>query len=166
MELSIDGKVVLIDDQDWPIVKDQKWHILKGGGYVIANILVDSTKGKRKYKTTYMHRLILGLANCRYPLVDHKNSNRLDNRRDNLRTATHSQNVINRPTKRGLCKYLGVRRMIDKRRKNSYNYIGALIRVNGKVKKLGAFKTEEEAALAYNEAAIRLHGEFARLNVL
>lgn len=109
--------------------------------------------------------------------IDHKNINSLDDRIENLRDATHSQNQKNRRSLNGsTSKYLGV---------NSFNSIQswtrkdgtfvmkfypskwqAIIRVNGKNKLLGIFESEEDAALAYNKAAKIYHQEFANLNII
>jgi hypothetical protein len=90
--------------------------------------------------------------------IDHKNGNGLDNRRDNLRKATATENNRNRMKLRAPCasKYKGVWRHYDK--------WGAAIWDKGKSIKLGRFDTEAKAAEAYDAAARRLHGEFARVN--
>lgn len=101
----------------------------------------------------HMHRDILGIDG----FVDHRNGDTLDNRRENLRPATRAQNAWNRgklSTNRSGHK--GVSKDADGRR-----WI-AKIEVNG-VRHRKAFKVLEEAAAWYREAALRLHGEFARL---
>jgi hypothetical protein len=88
--------------------------------------------------------------------IDHKNRNRSDNRIDNLRPCTRIQNLINSGPKRGgykgvsLCGQTG--RWV------------AQIGVGYKNIKIGRFDTPEQAALAYNEAALTHFGEFAFLN--
>lgn len=106
----------------------------------------------------YMHRAIAGGIEGLH--VDHIDQNSLNNRRENLRPATSSQNGCNRPVQvnsgnglKGVC--------LDKR----YGTWYAQIKINKKPIHLGSFKTKEEAAIAYNEAAVRLHGEFACLNL-
>jgi len=92
--------------------------------------------------------------------VDHINGNGLDNRKCNLRLATSSQNKRNQR---------------KQRRKTSSKYKGVYwhkrdkvwvvrIQAEGKEKYIGSYKTEQEAALAYNEAALKYHGEYAKLN--
>jgi hypothetical protein len=93
--------------------------------------------------------------------IDHINGDKLDNRPENLRRATRAQNGSNRPMQannksgfRGVCFDMQAKKWL------------AQIAVNSIQMRLGYFTVKEEAALAYNEAAKRLHGEFARLNVI
>lgn len=101
-----------------------------------------------------MHRFIIGAAPD--VEVDHRNEDKLDNRRSNLREATHSGNAINRSATRAKSGYRGVSR--DKKT------WAASIQVERKTLYLGSFKRPEAAAVAYDAAARRHHGEFARLN--
>jgi hypothetical protein len=102
-----------------------------------------------------MHRLILRVdANTQ---VDHRDGNGLNNTRGNLRPATHAQNQHNsRLRKDNQSGFKGVHRQ--------GNRWVARIRVDGEQKHLGSFRTPEEAARAYDAAALRLRGEYARLN--
>lgn len=84
-------------------------------------------------------------------VIDHANRNRLDNRKENLRHATHSQNSINR-VHRTVSGYRGVRVKGNRWEAQTANF------------KLGSFSTVEHAAAAYNWAALQLYGEFAVLN--
>jgi hypothetical protein len=92
-------------------------------------------------------------------LVDHRNGDGLDNHRDNLRIATRSQNACNRHNtkSKASCRFSGL--FFDKRRGK---WMSRIV-VNGKIF-LGYFDSEIDAARAYDAAAKKYHGEFARLN--
>lgn len=90
---------------------------------------------------------------------DHINGVRNDNRRCNLRPATMSQNRINYSGMRtNTSGYKGVNRCKAEKKWR------ARIMTNGKRLSLGSFDDPKDAAKAYNKAALKLHGEFARLN--
>jgi hypothetical protein len=145
------GKVAFVDDRDFALVSHFKWR-------------AGSTQGGKFYRAiTYvcghlisMHRLIL---NCQ-SAIDHRNGNPLDNRRRNLRRATHSQNAANckKWQRATSSKYKGVTR--HKKRNRWVAQIG----VNGRRLYLGSFADERAAAEAYDQAARKFFGGFARLN--
>lgn len=90
--------------------------------------------------------------------VDHKDGNILNNKLENLRLCSHTQNQMNKKIdKRNLCGFKGVR-------KTKYGTYMANIKLNGVQKYLGSYKTIEEAAEAYDTAALELFGEFAKTN--
>ncbi len=100
----------------------------------------------------------MGVTNPKI-FVDHENHNTLDNCRKNLRTATNSQNQMNRRSqKNSVSRHKGVH--FYKR----YQRWQSQISYNNKRIQLGYFKYEQDAALAYNEAARKYHGEFAYFN--
>lgn len=101
-----------------------------------------------------MHRLILDAPKGMQ--VDHINGNGLNNRRENIRLCTHEQNSYNQQKPYGSSKYKGVCRKRGK--------WDAQIRASGKIIWLGSFATEDEAANAYDEAALKHFGEFAFTN--
>jgi hypothetical protein len=105
-----------------------------------------------------MHREIMNPPE--HLLVDHRNNDTLDNRRANLRLATHSENSYNRPKTKAktTSQYIGI--YLEKRT----GRWTVKIRANGKRLWLGRFELEIEAAKAYDAAAKKYHGEFARLN--
>lgn len=88
--------------------------------------------------------------------VDHVNGDALDNRRVNLRLATRAQNAANRsyPSK-------GYRGVFFRKKTGKYS---AVLKHAFKQMWLGEFETPLEAALAFDDAALKLRGEFARLN--
>jgi len=150
------GKVALVSDEDFDYLGQSKWHAHFDGTnwYAMRNISV--AKGQRAVLA--MHRAILNPpSNLR---VDHINHNGLDNRRENIRICTHPENMQNQRKIRGTSsKYKGT----------SWNKrIGkwqAYVQPNGVRLHLGYFSTEEEAAAAYDTAAIQYYGEFANLNL-
>jgi hypothetical protein len=103
-----------------------------------------------------MHNHILHCSSGE--IGDHKNGNTLDNRRENIRKCTVSQNNSNRIPKKGHCGFKGV--SLDKRRSTWVAWIAA----DKKKIYVGSFTTPERAARAYDQAALIHHGEFARLN--
>lgn len=147
------GKAALVDDADFQWLNQWKWYAqnTKSGFYAIRR--VGHAGG-----IICMHRLILGLIKPKQK-ADHKDRDTLNNQRSNLRIATHAENMSNRRVfKNSSSKYLGVHWF--KRDKKWY----ATITKDNKKQTIGSFSEEDQAALAYNEAAKRLHGEFANLN--
>ncbi len=150
-------KVALVDDEDFSKVAKYRWHALKSPKtwYATANI-----PGSNPRKKISMHRLILGLANPK-DITDHKDHNGLNNQKANLRICTNAEN------RRNILKDITTKRSIYKGVSyGSRNRIRATIRHNKIKHHLGYFKTEEAAALAYNEAAKYYFKDFAHLNVL
>lgn len=140
----------MVDDEDYELLAKRKWYF-GGRGYVVS-----AGKEENKKVLYRMHRLILNPPPGM--VVDHINRDRLDNRRSNLRICTHQQNLWNQERKIGqkTSRYKGVWRRKDKWR--------ACIVKDGKTLHLGTHSSPEEAAMAYNLSAIKMHGEFARLN--
>jgi hypothetical protein len=92
--------------------------------------------------------------------VDHVNGNGLDCRRENLRICSNAENRRNMRIERGVSRFKGVARCLGNKTRIWEAYIWHENRKIG----LGAYRTEEEAARAYNAAALQYHGEFACLN--
>jgi hypothetical protein len=145
------GKVALVDDEDFERVAKYPWFLLRSGTcrYAIRNA--------RSGGCRLMHQLILGTRG-----VDHVNGDGLDNRRANLRVAAQSENMRNRQKANHYAgkptgsRFKGVQRAPNNRR---HPWRAAL---NGR--HLGYFENEREAAAAYNAAALQEFGEFARPN--
>lgn len=142
------GKEAIVDDEIYEYLTCWSWHY--STGYAKR---CDWNNGKSRI--VRMHHFVLPLKEGMQ--VDHINGNGLDNRRENLRLVTKSQNMMNRGTqKNSTSGFKGVNKHQGKWR--------AYILENRRQRHLGMFNTKEEAALAYNEAAKVIHGEYARLN--
>lgn len=138
-----------MDLEDLPKVEGLRWSgRLSRGNLYAARRYIDSGVLKREY----MHRLILPDA----AVIDHIDGNTLNNRRNNLRKATISQNGCNRGAQRNNTSgFKGVTWCLTRRKWK------ARIGLKGKYYDLGRYDTREEAFEAYKAAASRLHGQFA-----
>lgn len=144
------GYETKVSDEDFEFLSRWRWFRNKSG-YVQRTEYVTATKRK----IICMHRVILNTP--KGMVSDHSNHDTLDNTRENLRICTYKQNGAN-----------------SKKHKNSSNkFKGASLdkrdgRWQAKVARqyIGRFATEEDAAIAYNSHAIKIYGEFARLNIL
>jgi hypothetical protein len=150
------GLFALIDDEDAALA-EFKWSAQGGGGRIMyAARNARQPDGTRK--NVRLHRLIMGAPPDMF--VDHINGDGLDCRRANLRLATNQQNLANQ--QRSLNNTSGYKGVTWDRQGRRWR---AQIRVHGRNRCLGLFDTAEKAALAYDEAAIRGFGEFARPNL-
>lgn len=111
--------------------------------------------GGNKPKKLFLHNLIMNTPD--HLVVDHKNGNRLDNRRSNLRLCTQKNNLANRKN-RNSTGFRGVRRQ------RSGGYQALIMSGNNMRLGLGTYSTAEEAGRAYDAAAKKMFGEFATLN--
>lgn len=164
------GKVALIDVEDVEKVRGYRWGFVKRNkGYASTSLQGARCMhcNAKEVVTVAMHRAILG--DVRGLVIDHVNHDGLDNRRENLRHATYSENALNqRKQKRvTLSKYKGV--SFNRRTVKWFAYVRDPvkkdIRGNGASRHLGTFTDEVEAARAYDRAALELYGEFACTNV-
>ncbi len=149
------GLHALVDDEDYAGLAAYKWYVITGR----SGIRYAARHSPRNLGpiTISMHRQILKAEPGQQ--VDHKNHDGLDNRKTNIRICTHAQNMHNRrPKKGGSSVYKGV----------SWNKArgtwGTMLRVDGINRHLGCFKSEIDAAEAYDNAARKHFGEFACLN--
>ena len=153
MELKIKDKIVLIDDDDFDLVRPFTWTILRNklyADYAISYLWVDG-----KTKSLLMHRLITGAENGF--VVDHKNSNGLDNRRGNLRVVTSFNNAQN--SKFRSHNTTGVRNVkVDVRPNGSYALRGQVTAFKKVHRKW--FLNMADAKAWVEETRKRLHGDF------
>lgn len=141
------GFYALIDDQDVQRVTEHAWSLHKKG-YARASINGEPVP---------MHRFIMNASPKQ--IIDHKNLNRLDNQKSNLRFATFNQNLGNSQPRNGR-KYKGVYEEKHKKLKRFHAHATH----NGKRYSFGRYLTAAEAALAYDKGITELRGEFAWLN--
>ena len=143
------GKQAVVDDEDYDYLIQWKWSF--NGRYAARCV-----KSGGRSRSIYMHREIMSPP-CNME-VDHIDCDRLNNRRTNLRICTRAQNSKNRYGREGASQYKGV----------TFNKIAgrweAGIGINGAKRSLGYYDTEQDAALAYDEAARIEYGEFAKPN--
>lgn len=149
------GKFALVDNEDFEYLNQWKWGF--DNGYARRTVNYRKPCGKRTMATVFMHRLILCVDGKN--LVDHVDGDGLNNQKNNLRLCNHSQNARNQKAKRiSMSGFKGV-----------HLHNGrwcARIMVDNKRVHLGYFNEREQAAKAYNAAAKKHFGEFARINQL
>ncbi len=150
-----EGKFTIVDEQDYYRFNKFNWCAEYDGWNTYAVRITGVPK--KKIEILSLHRAIMNRP--KGLLVDHRNNNGLDNRRENLRIATKSQNTCNRRKKENTSsQFIGV--CFSKREgKWAVN-----ITHQRKGEWIGYFEDEIEAAKAYDAAAKKYHGEFARLN--
>jgi len=144
------GKVALVDDEDFEELNKHKWYAHMGRNTFYARTRV-------KEKQFLMHRLICCVD--KIIQIDHIDGNGLNNQKANLRQCNNTQNHQNmkRPS-RNTSGYKGV----------SYNSVAkkyeAYINTNGKKHFIGLFNNPLSAAAAYNAASLKYHGSFSKRN--
>lgn len=155
------GLFATVDEDDFERINQHKWYAQKFKDRDLVYASRNARTAEGKHIIIRMHREVMGLEAGDKMQVDHRNTlHTLDNRRSNLRLGNHHNNGCNVRVKRNSTTGLkGVSPMPQG--KQGWR---ARIRVgDGKRIFLGKFDTPEEAKQAYDEAALRLHGEFARL---
>lgn len=149
-----------VDDEDYDFLMQWNWQVSKA----YKNIFYAVRSNVGSSNKTYMHRVIMGLEIGDTRVVDHINNNGLFCQKYNMRICSREQNNKNRRAALKTSKYLGVHIATTKRNGKEWKYIRGAISINGAAKSLGHFKTEIEAARAYDIKAKELYGEFANLN--
>jgi hypothetical protein len=143
------GKFALVDDADYPTLSQYRW-LYHSSGYAVR---AEYVNGKRRFIP--MHREIMGAQ--RGQIVDHIDTDRLNNTRSNLRFVTANQNMWNRsPNEKNSSSYKGV-----SAHPNGWQ---VRIRVNKERIHLGYCEDQTEAALLYDAAARHFFGDYARVN--
>ncbi len=139
----------IVDDEDYEKLLTHKWW-KNPNGYAYY-----MWQRNKKRHSIFMHRLLLSVPEGLF--TDHINGDKLDNRRCNLRVCTLAENKRNHgPYTSNTSGFTGV-----SKHRNKWS---ANIAKDYKIRHLGSFDTKEEAALAYDKAALELFGSFARLN--
>ena len=152
------GKKATVDDEDFKYLNKWNWYASKGYNTFYAVRM----SGKPR-RAILMHRLILKTPKEKD--VDHIDGNGLNNQKTNIRNCTRSQNLYNQYRKNS-CGFKGIRKIVINCSKKTYCYYVSRIMVMGKGYYLGCFKTPTSAAIAYNNAAIKYHKGFAKLNIM
>lgn len=147
------GYVAIVDDEDYEFVSQWKWS---------AKVQKNTVYAFRKYRkdgkqiTISLHRQLMG--NPPGMEVDHIDRDGLNNRRINLRLATHQQNAYNATPQKNRSGYRGVTWY------KPYKKWVVVLMKDGKKHHVGYFDNPEDGGRAYDKAARELHGEFATLN--
>lgn len=143
------GKFALVDNEDFERLKPFKWRY--------STVGYATTVGSKRGDVIYMHRLILGTPMGMF--TDHKNSDRLDNRKENLRICTKGENERNTPKrKNNTSGFKGIYWRKDTKKWTTH------LMVNRKYIVGKCHEKIEDAIREYDEMARKYHGEFAYQN--
>ena len=152
---------VKVDDEDYEWLKQYKWNLNQRSHYKYAVTTIPDETGKQK--VIKMHRLVMKVKDSKL-FVDHINNDGLDNQKHNLRVCNVSQNAMNKHRHKN--KYKGVHTSNRKMKNGTITVRYVATCTKGKKHKTKWRKTEKEAALAYNEMALEMFGEYAQINVI
>lgn len=151
------GFVAMIDAADVHLVDGHNWSALKHPNRHTCYAMRRGSAAGEKFRNVQMHRILMGFPEGFQ--VDHIDGNGLNNRRSNLRLATHSENQRNSKTPKSNTS--GIKGVSWAANVNKWK---ATISFDNKQKHLGFFSEKADAAKAYADAAQRIHGTFARLD--
>lgn len=146
---SAKGFEIIVDDEDYDRLAAHKW-------YPVARPGNERPARRVRKKTVYLYHEVIGRPPAGM-VTDHINGDPWDNRKCNLRFCTHAENIRNQRRKP---KSGGVGKGVHLGKAAWFSSIQA----GGRSYHLGSYKTALEAELAYDGAALFLHGEFACLN--
>ncbi len=158
------GKIATVDNKDYEYLNQFKWQFKIGRGkttgYAARTEYLGKVDGKYKTRTVLMHKEIMCSPDHD---IDHRDGDGLNNQRSNLRLATPSQNAMNKGKQtfkkgRPSSKYKGV----YWHSRDGHWVAG--INVGKKRIEIGIFCTEIDAAMAYDEMALKHYGGFAKIN--
>lgn len=156
--------VALVDDEDFDRVSCKRWYLWIAD-HTTYSVPYCHVKGPKR-TTVKMHRLILNLPPdlSRTNPVDHIDGNPLNNQKSNLRVVPTFANTMNRSKNVKPCasRFKGVSLV---KWKTGTKWRAYIVRHDKQIH-LGVFENSLDAAKAYNEAAVRLFGEYARLNLI
>jgi hypothetical protein len=148
------GKVAQVDDEDFEWLSQWKWHWSKG--YARCCQYTGRRNGKETFTRLFMHRLLMNAP--KGTAVDHIDGDGLNNQKANLRLATISENNMNMKQTKNKT---GLKGVWFCAKTNRYQ---AKICKDEVVTNLGSYVTKEEAGIAYDNAALRMFGEYASPN--
>lgn len=156
-ELWINGVPVSISVEDYPKIQGHTWYISNSRGFLYVR-----TQGNKRGEKIYLHRFLLDAEKGQY--VKFLNNNTLDCTRENIKLVTSQELAFTRRKTKNTrtSQYKGV--FYNKQYSVRNNPWMAIIKLKGKTACIGFFKTEIEAALAYNTTAKDLFGPLAKLN--
>jgi hypothetical protein len=151
LPLTNSTKSTIVDDDAYEWASKYRW-ILDASGYASRSNSTD----KNLPKMIRLHREIMNHPEGQS--IDHKDRDKLNNQKSNLRICTPSQNMANKSKTHGSSRFKGVSWVKDKMKWCAFT------KKNRKTIPLGCFNDEVEAAKVYNTKMRELHGEFALLN--
>ena len=162
------GMVAIVDEEDFDYLNRWRWCVSRedkreGEGNRIYYAVRGWREGTKQKRIT-MHQLLIDVPKGKE--IDHWDTDGLNNRRSNLRICDHRQNIWNRRKQANTSSiYKGVSWNKRGEKWEAYIHLPDQKR-KGRKRRLGLFKDEKQAALAYNQAATSSFGKFAKLNIL